>query len=154
MQARLGCLGLLALWAFLGVYLRFSGRFDWEGEGGARFAMFGLVGLVVVIVGSALERLTSRERKPTGTAPGETRAAPPPPVTADDQSPVGPAEVTKGDRGSAASLLAGVGFAAVLAAFLLRLGPTGDAVAYAVTGTLYVLGIALIVLALARRGRR
>ena len=58
MKTRIGCLGLLALWAIGGVYLHLSDGFG--EEGGGRFAIMGLMGLAVVIVGSVIESLTTR----------------------------------------------------------------------------------------------
>ena len=61
MKTRIGCLGILGLWALLGVCIHFTRGFG--EEGGGKFALIGLFGLVVLVVGSVIERLTSRRRK-------------------------------------------------------------------------------------------
>ncbi len=58
MNTRIGCLGLLALWAAWGLYLHFTGGFG--EEGGGLFALMGILGLAVVIIGRGIERLTMR----------------------------------------------------------------------------------------------
>ena len=61
MKTRIGCLGLLVLWAIWGVYLQLTDGFG--EDGGGRFAMMGLFGLGVVIIGSVIESLTTRRRR-------------------------------------------------------------------------------------------
>ena len=58
---------MLGLWALFGAYIHFTGGFG--EEGGGKFAMFGLMGLVVVLVGGAIESLTTRGRKPKDRRP-------------------------------------------------------------------------------------
>ncbi len=61
MVARIGCLGILAVWAIAGVYMHFTDRFG--EDGGTRYAMMGLFGLAVLVVGSVIESLTTRGRR-------------------------------------------------------------------------------------------
>ena len=67
MKTRIGCLGLLALWALFGAYIHFTRGFG--EEGGGKFALIGLMGLVVVLVGSAIEWLTTSGRKSNDRRP-------------------------------------------------------------------------------------
>lgn len=65
MKTRIGCLGLLLLWAIWGVYLQLTDRFG--EEGGGRFAIMGFFGLAILVIGSTIESLTTRPpRQPPG----------------------------------------------------------------------------------------
>ena len=71
-KTRIGCLAPLILYVLFGIYLQLTGGFS--EDGGGRFALMGLMGLVAAVAGNALRRLATRHRpEPTGGFPIEHR---------------------------------------------------------------------------------
>jgi hypothetical protein len=62
MKARIGCLGILALWALLGITIELSGGRK-NSDGGAPMAIFGLLGFALFVVASVLDSLVAWVRR-------------------------------------------------------------------------------------------
>ena len=72
LKTQLGCLAPLILFAAIGLYLQLTNGFS--EDGGGRFALMGLMGLIAALAANALRRLATRNRpEPPGGFPIEPR---------------------------------------------------------------------------------
>lgn len=70
MAARVGCLGVLALWALVGTSIALWGGYE-NGDGGGKMALIGLIGVALFIVACMLDLLVAWLRRRRRVRSGE-----------------------------------------------------------------------------------